>query len=238
MKIILNNLIGKIFENNAGQKYIVLNISGKNKSGNYKYKIRFLNTGYEREVEKVEIKRGKIKDKLEKSVFGIGYLGNVKMSEYKREYSVWSGMLERCYSPNSPAYNSYGGKGVKVSKRWLSFENFLNDIKFIEGYDDNLFRKGLLYLDKDIKQQDKDISQRIYSLETCCFVTFNENNKHRNYESKKKSFIAISPDNIRYLVKGIKEFARQYNLTHQAIARCLKGKQKTHKGWRFLKEVR
>jgi hypothetical protein len=236
----LDELIGQVFENNAGQKYIVLKISGKNKSGNYKYKIRFLETGYEREVEKIEIKRGKIKDKLARSVFRVGYLGNVKMVEHKREYNVWSGMLERCYCPKSYAYNSYGGKGVKVCDRWLSFENFLNDIKLIDGYDEELFNKGLLYLDKDIKQQNKDISQKIYSLETCRFVTFEENNNHRNYESRKKKFIAIAPDGTQYSVTGIKEFARKHNLAHQSIIRCLNGEQKSHKGWRFYmdKEVK
>ncbi|AZV43552.1 hypothetical protein BAOM_2943 [Peribacillus asahii] len=78
----------------------------------------FQKTGYERVVEKVEIKRGKIKDRLEKSVFGIGILGDIKMVNFKREYTVWSGMLERCYDEKFHSYHRYGGRGVTVCERW------------------------------------------------------------------------------------------------------------------------
>ncbi len=83
--------------NNANQKYKVVQVFRE--MNRYKYRIHFLKTGYGRVVEKVEMKRGKIKDKFEKSVFGVGYMGNVKMTDHKKEYSVWSGMLERCYHP-------------------------------------------------------------------------------------------------------------------------------------------
>lgn len=234
----MDELIGRIFENNAGQKYIVIGISGKNKSGNYKYKIRFLETGYERNIEKVEIKRGKIKDKLERTIYGVACLGDVKMVNHKRQYNVWYGMLERCYDPKCYAYRCYGMKGVRVCERWLIFENFLSDIKLIEGYDEDLFNDGLLYLDKDIKQIELNPSQKIYSLETCCFVQFEVNNLYRNYESRKKKFIAISPSGTKHSVIGLKEFAKQNKLARQAISRCLNGEQKTHKGWTFYyKEV-
>lgn len=72
-------IVGKEFANNQGQIYKVLAVSGAKKNGAKTFRIRFLNTGNERDVEKVEIKRGKIKDKFERSVFGVGYLGGIKM---------------------------------------------------------------------------------------------------------------------------------------------------------------
>jgi hypothetical protein len=37
-------------------------------------------------------------------------------------------MLQRCYNDNHPGYSDYGGRGIKVCKRWHKFENFLSDM--------------------------------------------------------------------------------------------------------------
>lgn len=51
------------------------------------------------------------------------------------EYAQWSGMLSRCRNPNSERYPNYGGRGIKVCKRWeigvgglSGFECFLADM--------------------------------------------------------------------------------------------------------------
>jgi hypothetical protein len=43
-------------------------------------------------------------------------------------YSAWNGMKQRCSNPNNIAYERYGGRGIAVCDRWLSFENFLTDM--------------------------------------------------------------------------------------------------------------
>lgn len=45
-----------------------------------------------------------------------------------REYRSWNGMIQRCENPRAPNYDRYGGKGVKVCKRWRRFENFYADM--------------------------------------------------------------------------------------------------------------
>lgn len=35
-------------------------------------------------------------------------------------YSIYSGMLQRCYNTKSTAYASYGGRGIRVSEEWLT----------------------------------------------------------------------------------------------------------------------
>lgn len=43
--------------------------------------------------------------------------------------SIHSGMMSRCYNPNSKAFNHYGGRGIKVCRRWReSVANFAEDM--------------------------------------------------------------------------------------------------------------
>jgi hypothetical protein len=44
------------------------------------------------------------------------------------EYRTWTGMRYRCNTPSSQIYENYGGRGIKVCKRWDSFENFFADM--------------------------------------------------------------------------------------------------------------
>lgn len=46
----------------------------------------------------------------------------------KSEYKIWGQMLDRCRNPQNPHYCNYGGRGISVDPRWLSFENFIKDM--------------------------------------------------------------------------------------------------------------
>lgn len=45
-----------------------------------------------------------------------------------RAYGIWQAMRDRCRNPNRKDYLRYGGRGIKVCKRWEKFENFLTDM--------------------------------------------------------------------------------------------------------------
>lgn len=44
------------------------------------------------------------------------------------EHRIWNAMLNRCRNPKSKNYKYWGGRGIKVCKRWHKFENFLEDM--------------------------------------------------------------------------------------------------------------
>jgi hypothetical protein len=44
------------------------------------------------------------------------------------EYRSWQMMKNRCLNPKGYDYAYYGGRGIKVCKKWLHFEAFLEDM--------------------------------------------------------------------------------------------------------------
>jgi hypothetical protein len=47
---------------------------------------------------------------------------------YTSEYDTWRRMLDRCGNPRDPAYRNYGDRGIWVTPRWSSFQNFIEDM--------------------------------------------------------------------------------------------------------------
>lgn len=97
-------------------------------------------------------------------VYGVGindWVGKVNVDgKLIREYKLWKGMLERCFSESfKQKYPTY--EGVTCSKEWLSMTKFIEDVLQMKGY-------GLSgwELDKDILQK----GSKLYSKDTCCFV--------------------------------------------------------------------
>lgn len=45
-----------------------------------------------------------------------------------RAYAVWVGMVRRCTKSTDGSYSAYGGRGIKVCSRWMTFENFQADM--------------------------------------------------------------------------------------------------------------
>lgn len=45
-------------------------------------------------------------------------------------YRRWQGMLNRCGNENSASYKNYGGRGITVCERWLTYTNFISDMGY------------------------------------------------------------------------------------------------------------
>lgn len=43
-------------------------------------------------------------------------------------YHTWMGMKQRCANPKHGKYPRYGGRGITVCERWMTFSNFLADM--------------------------------------------------------------------------------------------------------------
>lgn len=50
-------------------------------------------------------------------------------SKYPSEFWIWQGMIRRCHNPDHSEFRNYGGRGIRVCKRWRkSFKKFLKDM--------------------------------------------------------------------------------------------------------------
>ena len=180
------------------------------------------------------IRTGSVKNLYHPSVYGIGYMGVGKNKssinkKTTKEYSVWQGLFERCYSPSNIIKNqSY--IDCTVDKRWHNFQNFCEDIRSLEGYTEwkNSTKSREYSLDKDKKIK----GNRIYSKDTCVFITSSENSTITAITGLNYIATRLS-DNYKEEFTNQTEFARKYNLHQQAINKVLRNKLKTTGGWKF-----
>ncbi|HDK7176524.1 TPA: hypothetical protein PTV31_003140 [Clostridium botulinum] len=223
-------MIGKIFKSNSGEDFEVVEVMYKDNKNQY-YKIKFNKTGYETVVNKSNIVKGKIKDRLSKSIYGVGYLGkkvkhdNPKLHE--KLYGIWRHMLGRCYNDKDLQYEFYGLKGVRVEENWHCFYNFFNDVLLLNGFNERQLLNNKIQLDKDILQP--NIIEKIYSKNTCIWLDVYENISL----SGNRNFLAISPDGKEYICNNAKIFAEEHNLNQKCISRCVRGERPHHRGWIF-----
>ena len=43
-------------------------------------------------------------------------------------YNTWSSMKDRCLNKNNERFKDYGGRDIKICKKWLNFKNFYKDM--------------------------------------------------------------------------------------------------------------
>ena len=96
--------------------------------------------------------------KVKKLICGVGF-NDIDHTSYNcLYYTKWHGMIRRCYSKESETKNpTY--KDCYVCDEWLTFSNF---------------KSWMEQQDYDGKHLDKDLlvcNNKVYSPETCCFVT-------------------------------------------------------------------
>ena len=173
-------------------------------------------------VEFIEMPASKKSLSFRKPVFGVGtndadYIIDRRIDGKRVAcpiYRAWKNMLKRChsdkYQKDRPTYI-----GCSVCKEWLTFSNF---------------RRWMLTQDWQGKQIDKDIKfkgNKIYSPETCMFVT----NKENTIEARAMHYVFISPLGEAVKIYNLSEFCRNNGLDQGNMCKVYSGKAKHHKGW-------
>ena len=156
---ITKGCVGKICKSKSSGDFKILKYNN-----NRNVEIQFVNTGYEATVQLTNIRNGYVKDPYSPSVYGVGMLGAKYPSKVNgvktKEYELWTGMLERCYSITlKNKYPTY--KDCEVSDNFKSYEYFYEWCNKQIGFGD----KGW-HLDKDLLIK----GNKVYDENTCVFL--------------------------------------------------------------------
>lgn len=132
-------------------------------------------------VQKSKLIEGNVKNRLRRSVYGVGFIGYGEYSSKKNKsidpaYSSWKSMIKRCYDIKSNFYGIYGGAGILVSESWHNFQNFA--IWFYSQCP----KPGVKYnIDKDVYSK----IDKVYSEETCIIIPFSANQLFNTQSSRR-----------------------------------------------------
>lgn len=145
-------------------------------------------------------------------------------------YHIYHGIKQRCYNPNSPSFEIYGGKGVKMCDEWLNSYDTFKEWALSNGY---------FYGEKGECTIDRIDSDGDYSPENCEWVPVGVNTARSNY-GRQQAFTklidvyAISPDGTKEDITNIKKFARDHDLNSSSVYACLHGRlNPVYHGWTF-----
>lgn len=183
-----NAILNKtIFQSNTSGPFIILQNIG-NINGRNKILIQFINTGFVCETILYNALDGRVSDKTLNRI-NTDYSIN-RFIDYESHINnllkvMYSHMVSRCYNKSDKKYNAYGKIGVRVCNNWLnSIDSFLNDVRLIDGFD-KYYNKPFMYsIDKDYKQMHLPKSKRIYSKDTCIFLSIQDNTNLKCIENK------------------------------------------------------
>lgn len=157
---------GEVNYNHFGSKMIIINYVNANDI------TAEFEDGYKINCAYGDFKKRKIINPYDRMVYGVGYIGEGKYKASEDNvktlvYSVWHGIIQRCYSKEKQKDNCKSYVGCSVSEEWLCFQNFA------EWYTNNYYEANneKMTVDKDILHK----NNKIYSPQTCMIVPENIN---------------------------------------------------------------
>jgi hypothetical protein len=108
-------------------------------------------------------------------------------------YSRWKGIKNRCLRPEVEAFPRYGGRGITICERWLTFANFIADVGLPP------FPGAML---------EREDNSRGYEPGNVCWATADEQNRN------KRNNVWITVDDVT-LVR--KDWARRLGVKDGAV---------------------
>lgn len=148
------------------------------------------------------------------------YLGNdIHKKELRKRFSkIKKNLVQRVYNTKDPSYKYYGGDGVEMDLKWKNdLNSFINDVTSLPGYDESLFMKGELSLDKDYLGNSKR-----YDKYSCCWVSKAVNNKNKPHQQNRFVVInSITGDILGYFTNQ-SEVARIIGTYQANISKALR----------------
>ena len=149
-----------------------------------------------------------------------------KHGMYKTKfYRAWSDSCYRITNQNSKDYNDYGGRGLKHA--------YLKDfISFMHDYYDEYKAACDLYGEENITL-DRIDNNLGYTKGNIRFVTMKVQCENRRDHITQKWAKAIHEDGREFIFNNQRKFSRDHSLDQRHISKCLNGKGKSHKGWKF-----
>ena len=153
----------EVFTTNAGATIQSIARNGT------KIRVQFVETGYVTVLHIANARAGRVKDPFAPSLYGVGSIGlpDKSLPYHKQARQLWQNMIKRCYCEKDD--RGYFGRST-VDDRWLCFENFLVDIKHLEGFSDWVKGHTDSYYSSNL---DKDFyvpGNTIYSRNYCRFL--------------------------------------------------------------------
>lgn len=189
--------LGKIFENNLGQKYKVIDYKNSKE-----VQIEYLETGSKTWITTGHINDGENKDPFTKSKLGY-YVGQgpyktVENGSDSLAYSRFKSMFSRCYDEKQllrePTY-----RDCEVCEEWHNFQNFA------KWFEENWYEYDYkLELDKDLLSN----GSKLYSPETCVFLPKSINSALKNNDMN--NLIILYSQHKNKLPKKIKALIKNY----------------------------
>jgi len=101
-----------------------------------------------------------------------------KSGRHHSKFTTWSKMLERCNDTSHIRYDRYGGRGIKVCKKWSlpDYEGFWNFANWIEKWCEE---NNLILKDLDNLQLDREDNDGNYEPKNCRWVTRKVNMRNK-----------------------------------------------------------
>jgi len=114
-----------------------------------------------------------------------------------RIYRIWQNMKNRCRNKNSTSYKWYGGRGIRVCKKWQSFNGFYEDMG------DSYFSGA------SIERQD---NRKGYSPDNCVWIRRNRQN-----DNKSNTLFITAHGRTKRLTEWAEELGKPYHTLYNRL---------------------